>query len=275
MHGLAVALASLGQICVRTGDLPRAERALRRALDVRSPVQFHETTGAVFDTLAQIHLVRGEYDEAESCLQKASEAYGTYGLQASRWYEWSVRLLTARLALRRGRRADALQQATEIATTAGVPPGEAVQAELLAVEALLADERRRRGRATPGHRSARASIRGRRRDRGASTCGCGPTSTCAAAAPPTRTTTSRRASSMFDLLGERYQAAQSRLALGRLVGPGRRTLGRRAPPARRGGGLRVDGRAAGRRGGAGERRASRSRHGERRRTSRRPARPTT
>ncbi len=41
-HGLAVALATLGQICVRLGDLGRAEDALHRALDVRSPIQFHE-----------------------------------------------------------------------------------------------------------------------------------------------------------------------------------------------------------------------------------------
>ena len=37
---------------------PRRSRARRtrcRALDVRSHIQFHETTGAVFDTLAQIH----------------------------------------------------------------------------------------------------------------------------------------------------------------------------------------------------------------------------
>jgi tetratricopeptide (TPR) repeat protein len=52
-HGLGVALASLGQICVRLGSLNRAEEALNRALDVRSPLQFmRETTGAVFDTLA-------------------------------------------------------------------------------------------------------------------------------------------------------------------------------------------------------------------------------
>ena len=43
---------------------PRAEEALHRALEVRSPIQFHETTGAVFDTLAQIHLIRGRYDAA-------------------------------------------------------------------------------------------------------------------------------------------------------------------------------------------------------------------
>ena len=66
-HGLGVALASLGQICVRLGNLRRAEEVLNRALDVRSPQQFmRETTGAVFDTLAQIHLIRGEYDVGQS-----------------------------------------------------------------------------------------------------------------------------------------------------------------------------------------------------------------
>src|SRR5262245_33309406 len=99
-HGLAVALATLGQICVRLGDLGRAEDALHRALDVRSPIQFHETTGAVFDTLAQIHLIRGRYDTANDFLQRAGDAYGAYGRETSRWYEWSVRVLGARLALR-------------------------------------------------------------------------------------------------------------------------------------------------------------------------------
>src|SRR5688572_29790167 len=73
-HGLGVALASLGQICVRLGSLKRAEEALNRALDVRSPLQFmRETMGAVFDSLAQIHLIRGEYDAASRRLQKARE----------------------------------------------------------------------------------------------------------------------------------------------------------------------------------------------------------
>src|SRR5438105_12780320 len=101
-HGLAVALATLGQICVRLGDLARAETALHRALEVRSPIQFHETSGAVFDTLAQIHLIRGRYDTAADFLVRASDAYGAYGRQTSGWYEWSVRVLGARLALRRG-----------------------------------------------------------------------------------------------------------------------------------------------------------------------------
>src|SRR4029453_2310169 len=71
--GLSVALPTLGQICVRLGDLVRAEDALHRALDVRSPIQFHETTGAVFDTLPQIHLIRGRYDTASDFLQPARD----------------------------------------------------------------------------------------------------------------------------------------------------------------------------------------------------------
>src|SRR4051812_22660949 len=87
-HGLGIALASLGQISVRLGSLRRAEQVLNRALDVRSPLQFmRQTTGAVFDTLAQIHLIRGEYEDAGRCLQRSREAYG----EASRWYHWSVR----------------------------------------------------------------------------------------------------------------------------------------------------------------------------------------
>src|SRR5436190_12908185 len=67
-HGLAVTLATLGQVFVQIGDLHRAEEVLMRALEVRKPVQFHVTTGAVFDTLAQIHLMRGTYDRASEYL---------------------------------------------------------------------------------------------------------------------------------------------------------------------------------------------------------------
>src|SRR5438093_5449356 len=135
-HGLAVALATMGQICVRLGDLARAEEALHRALEVRSPIQFHETTGAVFDTLAQIHLIRGRYDTATEYLERASEAYGAYGRQTSRWYEWSVRVLAARLALRRGAVDEAARLADDI-VDAGAPPFDALRATLIASEAWL------------------------------------------------------------------------------------------------------------------------------------------
>src|SRR4029453_17851505 len=130
-HGLAVALATLGQICVRLGDLGRAETALHRALEVRSPIQFHETTGAVFDTLAQIHLIRGRYDTGSDFLGHVSEPYVAYGRQTSQWYEWSVRVLGARLALRRGALDEALMQADEI-LRAAAPPFESLQATLIA-----------------------------------------------------------------------------------------------------------------------------------------------
>ncbi len=136
-HGLGVALASLGQICVRVGNLKRAEEVLNRALDVRSPLHFmRETTGAVFDTLAQIHLIRGEHDHASRALQKAREAYGQ--TLANRWYQWSVRALEARVALRRGDAETALAISSEVAAADDAPAQYALQAELIAIEALLA-----------------------------------------------------------------------------------------------------------------------------------------
>src|SRR5207302_9203146 len=103
--------------------------------------QFHETTGAVFDTLAQIHLMRGRYETASDFLGRAGEAYGAYGRQTSRWYEWSVRVLGARLALRRGALDEAVALADEI-LSAGAPPADALQATLIAAEALIAADRR-------------------------------------------------------------------------------------------------------------------------------------
>ncbi len=58
--GLARSLANLGQILLRLGELPRAERALREALGARCAVQYHETSGSIYDTLAQLALLRGD-----------------------------------------------------------------------------------------------------------------------------------------------------------------------------------------------------------------------
>src|SRR5262249_57760534 len=83
----------------------------------------------------QIHLIRGRYDTASEYLGRASEAYGAYGRQTSQWYEWSVRVLSARLALRRGDLDAAVTQSDEI-RQAGAPPLDALQATLIAAEAL-------------------------------------------------------------------------------------------------------------------------------------------
>jgi DNA-binding NtrC family response regulator/tetratricopeptide (TPR) repeat protein len=214
--GLAVALATLGQICVRMGNLTRAEAVLHRALEVRSALHFHETTGAVYDTLAQMSLMRGDYENAADYLQRAAEAYGAYGRQTSRWYEWSVRAITARLAIRRGSPETALAGADEIARSPAAPPAEALQGELIAIEALLVANRieeaehrlgqvegRLDPRSTPGAWGEFLRLRGELRAR------------------QSRTTEAyhdiAQSSSVFELVGERYQAAVSQLALGRLA----------------------------------------------------------
>lgn len=214
-HGLAVALATLGQICVRVGDLGRAEVALHRALEVRSPIQFHETTGAVFDTLAQIHLVRGTYDTAADFLIQARDAFGAYGRQTSHWYEWSVRILGARLALRRGDLDAAVAGADEI-LQAGAPPFDALQATLIAGEALTlagrldeADQRLAAAADALDPKIAPAAWGEYLRLRGAARARRGSAAEAYHDLAQSAT--------LLDLLGERYQAGVSHLAIGRLV----------------------------------------------------------
>jgi tetratricopeptide (TPR) repeat protein len=215
-HGLAVALATLGQILVQLGDLERAEQILTRTLDVRSSVQFKETTGAVFDTLAQIHLMRGSYERAGDYLRQASEAYGAHGTQTMRWYEWSLKVLGVKLAIRRGAYDEAVTQAEALVQTAGVPPAEALQAELAACEALvaanrIADAERRLEmcegqldpRAAPGSWGEFLRIRGAVHE--------------SSDRPAAAHHDFAQSASVFDLLGERYHAAVSNVALGRIA----------------------------------------------------------
>jgi DNA-binding NtrC family response regulator/tetratricopeptide (TPR) repeat protein len=214
-HGLAVALATLGQIFVQLGDLERAEQVLTRTLEVRSTVQFHETTGAVFDTLAQIHLMRGSYERAEEYLRLASEAYGAYGTQTMRWYEWSLKVLGVKLATRRHAYDEALGMADALAQAPGVPQSDAIQADLAACEALMGTGRLRdaeqrleacEGRLDPRRAPANwgefLRIRGLIREQ--------------SLRPQTAHHDFAQSANIFQLLGERYQAALSHLALGRL-----------------------------------------------------------
>ena len=214
--GLSVALATLGQVCVRLGLLDRAETVLHRALDLRKARKFHETTGAVYDTLAQMSLMRGDYEHAAEYLGQAAEGYGAYGRNTSRWYERSLRVITARLATRRGQPADALAIADEIARSPAAPPAEIIEADLIATEALLADGRvseaerrlvqvepRLDPRSTPGAWGEYLRLRGDLRAR------------------QDRTTEAyhdiAQSASVFELVGERYQAAVSQMALARLA----------------------------------------------------------
>lgn len=220
-HGLAVALATLGQIFVQLGDLERAEQILTRTLEVRSQVQFHQTTGAVFDTLAQIHLMRGSYERAGEYLRLAGEAYGAYGTQTMRWYEWSLKVLGIKLAIRRGAFDAAIAMAEDVLSSAGVPPSEAIQANLAVCEALVACRRigeaeqrlssceeRLDPRSAPAIWGEFLRVRGVVREHSGRVSDAYHDFA--------------QSASVFDLLGERYQAALSRLALGRVsAGSGR------------------------------------------------------
>jgi DNA-binding NtrC family response regulator/tetratricopeptide (TPR) repeat protein len=215
-HGLAVALATLGQLFVQLGNLERAETTLKKTLEVRSPMQFHETTGAVYDTLAQIHLVRGSYEQAEDYLRQAAEAYGSYGTHTMRWYEWSVKTLSVKLAIRQGRLEDALRAADELVAAPGIPPLDALQADLAGCEALVAlgalqraQDRIASCESRIDPRTAGISWGEFLRVRGLCQERLG------------RSSAARQdfaqSVNVFELLGERYQAAVSELALGRVL----------------------------------------------------------
>jgi DNA-binding NtrC family response regulator/tetratricopeptide (TPR) repeat protein len=214
---LGVALASLGQICVRLGNLSRAEEVLHRALAIRSPELFRrETTGAVFDTLAQIHLIRGDYGKASDRLRQATEAYGEYGRQASRWYQWSVRVLEAKLGLKQGHAEQALAIADEIARGPATPAAYALQAELIAAEAALVLGRTAQAverLATVGGRFRPIELPGQwgefLRIRGQVHARTGATSDAYHDLS--------QSVSVSELLGERYQVGLSYLALGEFV----------------------------------------------------------
>jgi DNA-binding NtrC family response regulator/tetratricopeptide (TPR) repeat protein len=214
--GLSVWLATLGQISVRLGNLERADIVLHRALEVRCAVKFHETTGAVYDTLAQMSLMRGDYENAAEYLRRAADAFGAFGRNTSRWYEWSLRVIGARLATRRGNPDEALAIADEISRSPAAPPAETIEAELIAAEALLSADRieeaehrllqvegRLDPRTTPGAWGEFLRLRGELR------------------ANQNRSTDAyhdiAQSSSVFELVGERYQAAVSQLALARLA----------------------------------------------------------
>jgi DNA-binding NtrC family response regulator/tetratricopeptide (TPR) repeat protein len=215
-HGLAVSLATLGQVYVQLGDLDKAEQTLNRALQVRSPIKFNETTGAVFDTLAQIHLMRGDYDRASEYLRQAGDAYGAQGPQAARWYDWSVKVLEVKIATRRGAYQEAVALADELSRAADIPPTDAIQADLAACEALLAAGR-------PEEARARLSAIEARFDPRAAPANWGEflrvrgTVHASLDEPATAYHDFAQSATVFDLLGERYQTATSHLALAKLA----------------------------------------------------------
>ena len=213
-RGLAISLANLGQILVRLGKLERAEKVLLRALESRGQTQFNEITGAVYDTLAQIALMRGGYEAAGDYLRQAGEAYGSYGAQTDQWYEWSIRVLEAKLAARRGATEAALSLANEIAAKA--PPAEAIQADLIACEALLAGGHPTDAETRMGGVSTRIDARAMPAAWGEFLRLRGALHAAADRLSEAYHDIAQSAS-VFELIGEGYQCGLSHFALGRLA----------------------------------------------------------
>jgi DNA-binding NtrC family response regulator/tetratricopeptide (TPR) repeat protein len=215
-HGYAVGLATLGAIFVQVGQLERAEQILARMLEARTSVKFAEVTGAVFDSLAQIHLMRGAYEKAADYLRQAGEAFGPNGTRTMRWYEWGPKVLAVKVAIRRGAYDEALAMADELLRTPGIPESQATMAELAACEALVsggrvaecekrlaACEGRLEARDVPSNWGEFLRIRGAVHER--------------AGRPLAARHDYAQSVTVFEILGERHQQALSQVALARVV----------------------------------------------------------
>ena len=132
-----------------------------------------------------------------------------------RWYEWSLKVLGVKLATRRQAFEEAVKMADALAQAAGVPQSDLIQADLAACEALIGAGRLREaeqrleaceGRLDPRRAPANwgefLRIRGLVRER--------------SPRPQAAHHDFAQSANVFQLLGERYQAALSHLALGRL-----------------------------------------------------------
>ena len=183
-RGLAISLADArpdSRQARQAASAPR--RCCIRALEVRRPEPVQRDyrrrlrhAGADRADARRLR-VAGEY------LRQAGDAYGSYGGQTGLWYEWSIRVLEAKLAARRGATEEALRLANEIAAKAPAGrshPGRAHRVRSAARggrtrEAETAARRRRhahRRRAMPGawgeflrlrgalHGIGRAAVRG-------------------------------------------------------------------------------------------------------------------
>ncbi len=216
-HGLAVALATLGQIFVQLGDLERAEQILNRTLDVRSPVPVPR------DDRRRVRHARADPPDARLVrARRRVPAAGQRRLRRVRHADDAVVRVVAEGARREarhpargvrrsagdGRRARARRRAcrrrkrfrpTLRPAKRWSPPGGSSDAE----QRLHACEDRLDPRGTPGTWGEFLRIRGLIHEQ--------------TSRPSAAYHDFAQSANVFDLLGERYQAALSHLSLGRLA----------------------------------------------------------
>ena len=216
-HRLAESLATLGQVYVKLGRLDPADEALQRALATAPATRAPEITGAV--------LRHPGPDRADARRLRARRRLAHPRRRRLRrlrpadqpWYEWSVR----------GDPRPAQRASGPSRRGAGAGRRDRRRRRRAAGRAARRRADRRRGAAARRtHRRGRDAHRRRRRPHrparprpgpGASSCGCAASSTPARARPNEAYHDIAQSASVFDLVGERYQAAVSQFALGRLA----------------------------------------------------------
>ena len=111
---------NLGMNLILVGDWARAQQALDRALALASEIDSHAAkVPMILDSLAQLHILRGELTEAEHFLQRAVTLATKYG---NKWYERQALCTLGRCYLAMGDAAAALRngsQALALAETIG------------------------------------------------------------------------------------------------------------------------------------------------------------
>ena len=187
------------------------------ALKVRSPIQFHEITGAVYDSLAQIALMRGDIrspraitcgrPERRTAATAPARAAGTNG-PFVRWKP-SSRHAAGPPRKRSGSRSKSRQPQTLL-------PPRRFRPTLIACEALLAAGRAAEAHAGLGRLAGRIDARAMPGEWGEFLRLRGAVHGAAGRLSEAYHDIAQSAS-VFELVGDGYQGALSHLALGRLA----------------------------------------------------------
>jgi len=122
---------------IRLGDWTRAEEFSKRAIEVLGRVGSVAGYGGAYDTLAQLYLLMGRLDEADSLLEKSIEILAT--IRNGEWAEASTRITMGRAYLMKGQPELALaplERAVDIATRRG-EQHDLPEARLWLAEALV------------------------------------------------------------------------------------------------------------------------------------------
>jgi hydrogenase-4 transcriptional activator len=126
---------------IRLGDWPRAEELARAAIETLSHVKRGSGHGGANDTLAQICLLMGRFDEADRLLAKSLEILSS--IKNGEWAETSTQMTIGRCFLAKGSPELAiapLERAVDIATRRG-EQHDLPEARLWLAEALLQNGR--------------------------------------------------------------------------------------------------------------------------------------